>query len=118
MDSTYRSLAPEFAPALAVIATVQTVRPGERVVLNAGAKRISADWGSPELVGYASEFVYTAEEHTVFRLMGGNAPSVGDRVSIIPGHACTTMSMYRRAFACRGGELEKVFDIDARDPLA
>jgi D-serine deaminase-like pyridoxal phosphate-dependent protein len=118
MDTTYRSLAPEFEPALAVIATVQTVRPGERVVVNAGAKRISADWGSPELVGYASDFVYTAEEHTVFRLTGGDAPPVGDRVAIIPGHACTTMSMYRRAFACRSGELERVLEIDARDPLA
>jgi len=118
MDTTYRSLAPEFEPALAVIATVQTVRPGERAVLNAGAKRISTDWGSPELVGYASEFVYTAEEHTVFRLTGADAPSAGDRVAIIPGHACTTMSMYRRAFACRSGELERVFELDARDPLA
>jgi D-serine deaminase-like pyridoxal phosphate-dependent protein len=118
MDSTYRFLAPEFEPAMAVIATVQTVRPGERVVVNAGAKRISTDWGSPELAGYASAFVYSAEEHTVFRLTGGDTPSVGDRVAIIPGHACTTMSLYRRAFGCRSGELERVLEIDARDPLA
>jgi D-serine deaminase-like pyridoxal phosphate-dependent protein len=118
MDTTYHHLTPEFEPAVAVIASVQTVRPGERVVVNAGAKRLSTDWGAPSLVGYASDFVYTAEEHTVFQLTGGDAPSVGDRVAIIPGHACTTMSMYRMAAGCRNGALEKVLEIDARDPLA
>jgi D-serine deaminase-like pyridoxal phosphate-dependent protein len=118
MDANYRRLAPEFEPGVVVVASVLTARAGGALVLDAGIKRLSVDWGKSKLLGYAAEHRYTAEEHCVFRHLDGPLPRVGERVALLVGHVCTTMSLYRSALGCRGGELECVLEIDGRDPLA
>lgn len=118
MDEVYHRLTPEFEPALAVVATVLTSRPDGTLVLDAGAKRLGIDWGEPLLVGFDAEYRYTAEEHTVLGLRGGRRPRVGERLALLPGHACTTMSLHAVAHACRGGSVEQLFAIDARDHAA
>jgi len=117
MDATYDKLAPEFRHALAVVTTVTTTRPSGRFVVDAGAKRIARDLGAPSL-GPGFEFVSTSEEHAVFQALDGSAPRVGDRVSVVPGHSCSTMALHNRAFGHRGGVFERALEIDARDPLA
>lgn len=116
MDEVYRGLTPEFEPALAVVATVLTSRRDGTIVLDVGAKRLGTDWGDPALAGLEAEYRYTAEEHTVFGLLGGRRPRVGERVAMVPGHACTTMSLYQAVHACRAGVVERRLAIDARDP--
>ena len=118
MDATYRKRVPEFETAIALIATVATVRRDGRIVLDAGAKRLATDLGKPELLGFEAEHSSTAEEHTMFQSLGGPLPSVGDRVAVLPAHVCTTMSMYGRALGFRAGALERLLEIDGRDPLA
>lgn len=118
MDEVYHRLTPEFEPALAVVATVLTSRPDGTLVLDAGAKRLGVDWGVPLLVGFEAEHRYTAEEHTVFGLRDGRRPRVGERLAMLPGHACTTMSLHAVAHACRDGAVERPFAIDARDCVA
>jgi D-serine deaminase-like pyridoxal phosphate-dependent protein len=118
MDATYRKLAPEFEPAAVVVATVLTSRADGPLVLNLGQKRLGSDWGHPEIVGYEARHLYTAEEHCVFQHAGGPRPRVGERVALLPPHICTTMGLYREAFAWRDGEVADGFAIDARDPLA
>jgi D-serine deaminase-like pyridoxal phosphate-dependent protein len=117
MDEVYRTLTPEFEPALALVATVLTSRPDGTLVLDAGAKRLGTDWGEPRLIGVEAEFRYTAEEHTVLGVLEGRRPRVGERVALLPGHACTTMSLHRAVHACRAGVVERQLAIDARDPL-
>jgi D-serine deaminase-like pyridoxal phosphate-dependent protein len=116
MDPVYRRLTPEFDPALAIVASVLT-RKGERLVLDFGAKRSGGDWGRPELVGAEADHLYTAEEHTVFRLNGSSGIQVGERVAVLPPHSCTTMNLYSRAFGCRRGRLDEILEIDGRDPM-
>jgi D-serine deaminase-like pyridoxal phosphate-dependent protein len=118
MDAIYRELTPEFEPALAVISTVLTSRPDGTIVLDVGAKRLGTDWGQPALTGVEADYRYTAEEHTVFAVRSGRRPRVGERVAVVTGHACTTMSLYRVAHACRAGTVERDLAIDARDPAA
>jgi D-serine deaminase-like pyridoxal phosphate-dependent protein len=117
MDEVYRTLTPEFEPALAVVATVLTSRPDGTFVLDAGVKRVGTDWGRPRIVGLDAEYRYSAEEHSVFGLLGGRRPRVGERLALMPGHACTTMSLHRHVHACRAGVVEQRLAIDARDPL-
>jgi D-serine deaminase-like pyridoxal phosphate-dependent protein len=118
MDATYRELAPEFVPALAIVCTVTTARRNGEIVIDMGAKRQATDWGLPAWPGGAAVHVGTSEEHTQFQLRSGPLPAVGDRVAVLPAHACTTMAMYRVAFGCREGRLVQELAIDARDPFS
>jgi D-serine deaminase-like pyridoxal phosphate-dependent protein len=54
----------------------------------------------------------------MFRLRSGERPSVGERVALLPAHACSTMAMYRLAFGCRDGRLVDELVMDGRDPLS
>lgn len=114
MDATYVELAPEFEPALAIVATVATARHGRPVVLDVGAKRMATDWGTPALAGLRSEHYATSEEHCRF-MVSGPLPSVGERVAVVPAHACVTISMHRQIVGCRNGAQVCVLEVDGRD---
>jgi len=118
MDGAYSRLLPEFEPALAAISTVATSRPGRPLVIDVGAKRMSTDWGDPMLAGYQATRVATSEEHCRFLLSGTSRPQVGERVAVIPGHSCSTVSFHRSMFGFRGNRFERVLRVDARDQLA
>jgi D-serine deaminase-like pyridoxal phosphate-dependent protein len=118
MDATYGRRTPEFECAIALVATVSTVRRGGRIVVDAGAKRLAAELGHPLLLGYDAEHAGTAEEHTIFQSTGGAVPAAGTRVAVVPAHVCTTMSMYGSARGYRNGAFDHALVIDGRDPLA
>jgi D-serine deaminase-like pyridoxal phosphate-dependent protein len=118
MDATYRELTPEFVPALAVVCSVTSSRANGEIVVDVGTKRLAFDWGVPAWPGGAAEYVGNSEEHMQFRHVSGPRPAVGERVALMPAHACSTMSMYRLAFGCRNGQLVDELVMDGRDPLA
>jgi len=115
MDATYVELAPEFEPALAVVATVATARPDRPLVVDVGAKRMSTDWGEPALAGYAATYYATSEEHCRFVVSGPSLPAVGERVAVIPGHACPTVALYSTIVGVRDGRVDRLLTIDGRD---
>jgi D-serine deaminase-like pyridoxal phosphate-dependent protein len=115
MDATYVQLAPEFEIAAALVCTVTTIRADGRIVVDAGAKRMGLDWGSPALLDRDAEFLKTSEEHSMFRLRGAVLPAVGDRVVLALGHICTTLGMHRHLYAIAAdGGVERI-EIDGRD---
>jgi 3-hydroxy-D-aspartate aldolase len=118
MDATYTELLDDFEPAAAVIATVCTAGRGRNIVVNVGSKRMATDWGNPRLAHPHAPHVSTSEEHNQFACPAEEVPSVGDRVAVVPGHACSTMAMYSCAFGVRDGVVEEVLQFDGRDPLS
>ena len=118
MDAVYMQLLPEFEPAVAIICSVLTSRPGRPVVADAGAKRLATDWGTPVLAGWESTHYATSEEHIRFVVSADTRPEVGERVAVIPAHTCTTMSMHSQARGFRSAQFDHVVAIDCRDPLA
>jgi D-serine deaminase-like pyridoxal phosphate-dependent protein len=104
-------------PTFVVAGSVLTSRQDGSLVLDIGVKRIGIDWGDPVLVGVDAAFRYIAEEHTVFQVLSGKRPGVGERVAMVPGHACTTLTRYRRIVGSRNGNVEAIFDVDGRDTL-
>lgn len=118
MDAFYGSRAPRFVPALAMIATVVTARSDGTVVCNAGSKSLATDLGTPQWVLGTAEHAYTAEEHLVMRVLDGSIPRVGDRVPILPSHACTTISMSARIVGCRDGRVEEILWMDGKERLS
>lgn len=109
--------------ALSVVGTIVARHP-DRLVLDTGSKALSADPIAAQVLnggglvkGYDQRLSITrlSEEHaTVTILDGGSLPAVGDKVEVIPNHACTTVNLYDRFFVVRGGQVLEEYRIEAR----
>jgi D-serine deaminase-like pyridoxal phosphate-dependent protein len=87
--------------ALAVVATVVSTPAVDRAVVDAGSKAFSADLRVAGLNGYGMVLkrddltvARVSEEHAVLKASGPTGLSIGDRVAIIPAHACTTVNLH------------------------
>jgi 3-hydroxy-D-aspartate aldolase len=76
-----------------VVATVISVRDGS-ATLDAGAKAISPDKPMTERFAGAGAIRFMNEEHVV---VASDRLKVGERVALIPRHACTAAYLYERA---------------------
>lgn len=106
--------------ALSVLATVTSVRSDGRIVVDAGSKTLASDspfadkttglvLGHPEL-----EMVGFSEEHGHIQAVGATSLKVGDKVRIIPNHACTCVNMHDSLVVFRGEQAEEVWEIVGR----
>jgi D-serine deaminase-like pyridoxal phosphate-dependent protein len=92
--------------AIAVETTVVARPTPDRVILDAGSKALSPerirDGGAFGLVrgqrDLHVERLY--EEHAICRAEGGSELAVGDRVEVVPAHACTCANLHA-AYAVR-----------------
>jgi len=87
--------------ALAVIGTVISSPAADRCVVDTGSKSLSADRIVPALEGFGMVLGHPglavarlSEEHTVLTAAESTGLEVGDRVAIVPGHACTTVNLH------------------------
>jgi len=115
MDGSYRKIVP-FDCALTVLTTVVSAQSPERIIVDAGMKSISQDMGMPE-VKDQSDLVVTrlSEEHGKLKSTSGASPlKPGDKIELIPSHACTTINLHDRYYAVRNGSLEAVWLIGGR----
>src|SRR6185437_8858528 len=76
-----------------VVATVISVRDGA-ATLDAGAKAISPDKPMTERFAGAGAIRFMNEEHVV---VASDRLRVGERVALVPRHACTAAYLYERA---------------------
>lgn len=109
--------------ALTVLATVVSVRPDGKILLDAGTKTLASDRPFPdqtfgEIVGRPDlTFVGASEEHGHLQAHGSANLRVGDKVRILPNHACTCVNMHETMVAYRGEEVEAVWPIAARGKI-
>lgn len=108
--------------ALSIATTVISRPASDRAVIDAGSKTFGLDRGahsSDLLVGYGTvqqvegTLARLSEEHGMLDLPGGSPLVVGDRVRIVPNHACTVSNLARRAYGLRDGIVREVIEIDA-----
>ncbi|MGE0453695.1 MAG: alanine racemase [Vicinamibacteria bacterium] len=106
--------------ALSVLATVVSVTGAERAVLDAGSKTLSSDPLRPRpgghgfLLGCVSRVDRLSEEHGVVAVAPGEAFTVGQRVRVLPNHACVVSNLHDRVVAIRGERVEAVWTVAAR----
>ena len=92
----------------------------ERLVLDAGSKTLSGDTLGLEGYGHVVEYPQLAiaklsEEHGHVSAAGSNAkPGIGERVTVIPNHACVVSNLHDTVYAVRGGRVERVLPVAAR----
>jgi D-serine deaminase-like pyridoxal phosphate-dependent protein len=106
--------------ALTVLATVVSVPAPERAVVDAGSKTLSTDPLRPSgpgfgfILGRRSRIARLSEEHGVIEVTPGEAFRVGERVRILPNHACVVSNLHDRLLAVRGERVEGELVVAAR----
>jgi D-serine deaminase-like pyridoxal phosphate-dependent protein len=106
--------------ALTVLATVVSAPAHDRAVVDAGSKTLSSDPLRPQvgghgwIVGRQSRVQRLSEEHGVIDLVEGESLRVGERVRILPNHACVVSNLHDEILAVRGDRVEAVWKVAAR----
>jgi len=106
--------------ALTVLATVVSVPAPGRAVLDAGSKTLSTDPLRPHVGGHGwvlgtkSRLARLSEEHGVIDVAPGDAFHVGQRVRVLPNHACVVSNLHDFVTAVRGERVEGHIPIAAR----
>ena len=106
--------------AMTVLATVVSVPVSDRAVVDAGSKTLSTDMLRPRpnghglVLGTRSRIEKLSEEHGVIRVEAGDVFAVGQRVRILPNHACVISNLHDRLHGVRGDRVESEIAVAAR----
>jgi D-serine deaminase-like pyridoxal phosphate-dependent protein len=107
--------------ALRVLATVVSTPTRDRVILDAGTKALTSDpavgvEGHGLVVEYPEADVNTLnEEHGIVDVSRcERPPRIGERVSVVPNHACGATNLYDEVVLHRGGTVVATLAIPAR----
>jgi D-serine deaminase-like pyridoxal phosphate-dependent protein len=106
--------------ALTVVATVVSVPAPGRAVVDAGSKTLSSDplrpkaGGYGQLLGRRSRLEKLSEEHGVVAVADGEAFRVGERVRILPNHACVVANLHDRLVGTSRDRVEAILQVAAR----
>jgi len=112
--SRYRE--PTFNRALTVLATVISYPADNYVVIDAGSKALSQDFGMPVIKDLPeARLVGLSEEHGKVELVEPIPKlKIGDKIEIFPLHVCTTVSLHGKYFAVRNDRVEAIWSIATR----
>ena len=105
--------------ALTVLATVVSRPNATRAVLDAGSKAFSSDTlGLPdfgEIVGKPEiRVTKLSEEHGVLAVPDGASVAIGERVRVIPNHACVVSNLFDEVYFVSGDRVVDVMPVAAR----
>jgi len=106
--------------AMTVVATVVSVPASDRAVVDAGSKTLSSDplrpvaGGYGQILGRRSRIDKLSEEHGVVAVVEGEAFRVGERVTILPNHACVVANLHDRLVGVSRGRVEALLRVEAR----
>jgi D-serine deaminase-like pyridoxal phosphate-dependent protein len=116
MDTQYRdAVGIDFACALFVTAQVISAQRPDTVIIDAGLKSLTRDFGLPVVAEPGGwRLVGLSEEHGFLKREGGRHLVPGDRVKIWPNHGCTTINLHDRYLALRNGIVEGNWPVAGR----
>jgi D-serine deaminase-like pyridoxal phosphate-dependent protein len=109
--------------ALSIVSTVISRPEKERAVLDGGSKAFGLDRGAhgKEMVtgfgivlGKQAILARLSEEHGIMTLDPKVDLDIGEKVRIIPNHACAVVNLFDRAYGLRNGKVVEEFRIAAR----
>jgi D-serine deaminase-like pyridoxal phosphate-dependent protein len=109
--------------ALTVLATVVSRPAPDRAVIDAGSKALALDKGGHGVetakgfgmvAGRKAVIDRLSEEHGILTVDPAESLAVGDRIRIIPNHACPVVNLFDAAYGVRNGTVETAFKIAAR----
>ncbi|MFC2130648.1 alanine racemase [Bacteroidota bacterium] len=108
--------------ALTVLTQIISTPAVDRVILDAGSKSFSSDKGAHgnenlkgygKIIGKEAVIEKLSEEHGIVKHNCGKF-YIGERLRVIPNHACTTANMFEKAYLVDGDNVLEEINIDAR----
>jgi D-serine deaminase-like pyridoxal phosphate-dependent protein len=114
MDMAYGKLGLQFRNAMTIITTVVSANHADFVTVDGGLKAFSTDRGyGPEAAHLpGSAYRWGGDEFGYLDLAGCQPkPRLGDRVEFIPPHCDPTVNLYNQIYACRGDNVESVWQV-------
>lgn len=109
--------------ALTVLSTVVSRPTADRVVLDAGSKALAADLapvpGHGHILGYPEAVIKVlSEEHATADFSAcATRPAIGEKLRIIPNHACVVSNLYDSIHLIRGDDVVERVTVAARGKL-
>lgn len=107
--------------ALRAVVTIVSAPTADRVLIDGGSKTFTNDGQFPmgRIVQYPEAQVYQLHEEHGFVDVSRCArrPKVGERVMVIPNHACGTMNLHDTVYGLRGDTVEAVWRVEARGKI-
>lgn len=106
--------------ALTVLTTVVSRPTSDRAILDAGSKSLTSDLngqtGHGRIVEYPEAVIYAlSEEHGHVDLSACSArPAIGEKVRVIPNHACPVSNLFDRIVTVRGERVDGSLAVAAR----
>jgi D-serine deaminase-like pyridoxal phosphate-dependent protein len=106
--------------AMRILVTVVSRPTPKRAIIDAGSKTLSSDLLGLEGYGYVCEYpdaeIYALNEEHGYVAVGreGPAPALGERLQIIPNHACVVSNLHDRVVGVRGDLVETTWTVSAR----
>jgi D-serine deaminase-like pyridoxal phosphate-dependent protein len=104
---------PRFEHALFVLATVMSRPSASMAIVDAGLKASSVDSGMPA-VWKRDNVRYTRASDEHGWLEGSDAPALGEKILLVPGHCDPTINLYDWYVCVRNGVVEDLWPITAR----
>ena len=119
MDSTYNrveGLDKKFENSLSLLTTVVSRPQPDRIIVDAGMKVLTTEFGNPQPIGFPNlELVGLSEEHGKIEVSDGEINlKTGEKLKILPTHCCTTVNLHDRTYGIRDDIVECCWDITAR----
>lgn len=117
MDGRYKTIeGVDFDCALTLLTTIVSRPRPDRLIIDAGMKTLTHEFGLPRFKGREDlELLSLSEEHGTVKL---HDPSVtlkpGDKLEIIPSHGDTTLNIHDYYYGIRNDRVETVWPIAAR----
>lgn len=111
--------------ALSVVCTVVSRPSSSLAVIDGGSKTFATDVQPDKPPLYLSGFGYIkgcpgsvlerlTEEHGMVSLAEGEQPEVGEKLQIVPNHACSTVNLHDRAYFLGEADDLREFRVEAR----
>jgi len=105
--------------ALTVLATVVSRPTATRIVIDAGSKSLSSDLLGMQGYGLVMDTDLTvkalSEEHGVIEMpVASDWPRIGERLRIIPNHACVVSNLFDTVTLISGNEVRETLPVAAR----
>ena len=125
MTQVALGIAPISRCALSILATVISKSENGRVIIDAGSKAMALDKGAHgndllngygKVVGGRDWITRLSEEHGVIDRPSRNY-KVGQKIRIIPNHACTAINLFDDAYLIDGNRVIDCYKISARGKM-
>jgi D-serine deaminase-like pyridoxal phosphate-dependent protein len=107
--------------ALSVLATVVARPSPHRIILDCGSKALAAEKLNPQSPGFGlmvdhPELLVARlyEEHAIVTSEEPIAVQIGERLRVVPNHACACANLHERMLVLENGGVVDVWNIDAR----